>query len=273
MTKKSNLFVLGIVISLTTGVQVFAGNNAATASVKERYETAKQIAVYHSAGLEYVFNVFKKDGKLLQEVVSNKDEKQTAEVVLKVIVSHVSKSDVSAALERLSKNFPTQDAGNFKNTTMPKSVVYFDKVVDNIRDESLYEDAFAKAMDSKEFTAFSEPEQNDILLMFAIYADSYQYWTGNLNNWSNLTVSVLPPSDKPLIESNLKKFSWRNVGKADAAGAIGGAVGGAIGGAIAGSAVGGVGAIPGAIGGALAGAVSVGAGTSVTYALFQIFGL
>ncbi|MCL2596647.1 MAG: hypothetical protein FWD66_03110 [Paludibacter sp.] len=223
MKRNCKFLVLGIVISLTAGMQAFAGNNAATAAVNERYATAKQIAAYHSAGLEYVYNILKGDGQILKNLY-NADEKQRAEILLKITAEYVSKSDVKATLERLSKSFPTQDAGNFKNTNAPKSANYFDGVVDNIANENLREDAFTKAMNSKEFTAFSEPEQNDILLMFAIYADSYQYWNGNLKKWIDLSISAVGKPTDPQI--NL--ISWGKLGKADAKGAIAGFIAGAI---------------------------------------------
>ena len=159
------------------------------------------------------------------------------------------------------------------NQEIPESMIFLGNIMEIIKDqksiesmELIIEQEFASA----KFASFSETEQNEVLLMLAVFLDSMGYWSDNLADWLNMsnTNNFRSQIDDIYIdltnEDNWKTFVITAVcdmiggNTGGAAGAISTGTVGAIGGAIGGLFAGGIGAGPGAMVGGVGGAVGGG---------------
>ena len=242
-------------------------------SIQERFAISKEIASYHSDGLKFVYNQLKLQKNILQTSGDVKDEfirNATAEYMSQEKVhSRMAQFENQIRLEELKISLRSD------NQEIPESLIFLDNILENVKDqksiesiESIIEQAFASA----EFASFSETEQNEILLMFAVFLDSMGYWSENLADWLNMSNTNNFRSQQ-LNETDIEAMSAENKWKmyvftavcdmiggnnGGTVGSIAGGLGGAAGGAVGGLFVGGVGAVPGAIAGGVGGIVAGG---------------
>jgi hypothetical protein len=249
-------------------------------SIEERYAITKEIATYHSEGLNFAYNKLKEIReieKLSSSEVFLRDESKEDQLALinavvnefmsQELVSNLSKFDSKIKFIN-AENTIQENAFRSDNENEEKIIKifsFFDNIVNTITDLSLLELTIQNAINSEEFASFSEIEQNELLAMFAVFEDSANYWSKNSGKWDELLEG----------ENNLRTDIPKNPNKliveADAigyfAGSIGGAITGGIIGAITGSIAGGAGALPGGIIGWAAGAIGGGIGAAVTASL------
>ena len=252
-------------------------------SIMERFATCKEVAVYHSAGLDFAYNKLKEMKKmnLSRNLFFNVSAKEKVTLINSLTAEFVSQqyvvSNLSAANEKIDLlavekifgkevSFRSSDGSELSQDVL-KLCDYFDSVIDRIAGPSEVNSIIENAIQSTEFTIFSADEQNTLLMMFAIYEDSSVYWEENLDNWkelinsdksgTNLRAGGTTTSDDSVIGEDGLKI-WKADALGGAIGIVSGAIGGAIGGAVIGSLAGGVGAGPGAIAGGIGGAVSGG---------------
>jgi hypothetical protein len=260
--------VLLMFISCTQEESVnFQSNTGKDTSIAERFAICKEIAIYHSEGLKFIYD------KLYSNVNQGERNTTTHSIVAEFmsqehIKAGLSKYGGKLNLEEINAANPTVSfRGGGLTQTTPISIL--ENTVKNIESIAEIEPRIEAAFSTKEFLSLPEAEQNQLLLMFAVYMDSFNYWNENILDW-------VDPDDHDLHPSR----SWKAwavfigaVALADAkggtisgaAGAAGGAAGGAVTGAIAGGIGAGAGAAGGAVGGGVAGGVSGAITASISY--------
>ncbi|MDR0865410.1 MAG: DUF223 domain-containing protein [Candidatus Symbiothrix sp.] len=275
------------VIVLLSFILIFAAcsneesviDNQEVLSIQERYALTKQIAVYHSQGLDFAYNKLndlrKAQGlNASEKFFRNISEQEQMAMINSIVSEFVSQEAVLSNLNEFDTKINFKRTADMSNNGILRSsdndedpliklFSFFDNVVDQTADTDLLKSLISNAISSEEFTLFSEVEQNELLALFAIFDDSSKYWSENGEKWNNLIdgESGVLRSSSVGDDNNIDPdMALSKVGKADAigyfigglGGTIGGAITGAVGGAIAG---GGVGAAPGAVvGGAVGGA-------------------
>ena len=246
-------------------------------SLSQRYNIAKEIAVYHSQGLEFALTRLKSikseddlgfSTAFLRSSNSEKRENLVSDVVLEFMSQETIVSDFSRY-----ENFRLEDnsKGEFLKSSLNESgkiSSFFDETVKNASDLTMneLEALLEKAISSDEFSNFSEADQNLLLLTFAIFIDSANYWESNLQEWKK---SFHNSQNSPQLRGWWGDL-WDTVvdyAITDAKGAVAWGLAGAAGGAVGGSFAGGAGAVPGALAGGAAGAVGGAVGNSVEKAL------
>jgi hypothetical protein len=252
-----------------------SASNQTNSSVADRFATCKEAAVYHSQGLDFAYNQFKtmNKGERVRMFRNTSNQEKLAFINSSVrefmsqekIVSKVSVLNKRINLENYEREALNQkilrSSGDIElSPAILKLCSFFDSVVDKVTDISAIKPAIESAIRSEEFASFSEEEQNELLMMLAVYEDSSKYWEENIGDWveflggensdgvlrSSINTTTTNPAENFDIEE-AKISGW----KADGAGFLGGAIFGAIKGGIIGAAAGGVGAGPGALAGGL----------------------
>lgn len=262
--------------------QIQANSDPVSLSIIERFAICKEVAVYHSKGLEFAYNKIKSstDEKTLP-ALRNVTRQGKMELINGIVTDFISNEPIRTNLLKYdcNINLNNRNAINTQNSILrsgdsqdvPRIFTFFDHIVDvdKATNTASIQSLIESAINSEEFESFSEEEQNELLLMFAIFEDSSNYWTAHLNRWNNLVNrkndnTTLLRSGETVLADDIDIINDASIWKADAIGAIAGGVGGAIGGAIAGAFAGGVGAGPGAIAGGVGGAVSCAIASSLT---------
>lgn len=231
-------------------------------TVLGKFTLCQELALFHSRGLEYSIEKFSQDASYRE---ATKDQKIA--MITLATSDFSSQEAVFSTLRsfeaKISLNMPENVLRSANNDSTDVALIniltYFDSVVDKIIDASLVHSAILSTIKSEEFLAFPEAKQNVLLLMFAIYENSSQFWSDNSNILASVP-GVLKAGVIDDYESETDDDANRRIWKADAVGGLAGLIGGGIAGAITGSFAGGAGAISGgmtgAVGGAIGGAIS-----------------
>lgn len=287
MKKVFNLSMLFFCVFIYTTCSKEESNSfkSEEASIIERVASCKDIASYHSEGLDFAYNKLKEikrsnPSKNLFHKVSREDKMI---LINSLSVEFVSQQKVVSELSEANKKIDFLMPENTSNNevvlrssdgskltpNIKKIYDFFDSVINSVSYGNMQDDfIFENIIKSAEFIAFSTEEQNTLLLMLAIYDDSSKYWGENINNWKqlinednpniSLRSSVEGELDDISLDDDLKLKLFTADAVGGVIGAYSGGVGGLIGGAIIGSFAGGVGAGPGALAGGAAGAITGG---------------
>ncbi|MDR3339280.1 MAG: hypothetical protein LBT25_04130 [Candidatus Symbiothrix sp.] len=192
-----------LLIGSCTNEEQQANNEAQQiVSVQKRYAIAKDIAVYHSMGLDFAYsklqNLVKAQGPNFLRSASAKQEKEVilADIMTEFFSQAQIKSELSAFDSKfLLKKLPDAGgtslrSGDQEAINLNKEKCYFrfykaaSKSIDLNSEELLAR--FDKIIYSKEFLSLSEADQNEFLMMLAIQEDSSNYWENHLAEWKQL---------------------------------------------------------------------------------------
>jgi hypothetical protein len=216
-------------------------------SIQERYEITKEIASYHSDGLDFAYNKLmeiRKNEELNPSKVFFRNESKEEKMILintivndfvlqEKVVSNLAKYNNKINLGKFKKTDFNQvnlrsENGLELGSDVIKLLSFFDSIVDSTVETG--EPVIELAVRSEKFASFSEDEQNKLLMMFAVFEDSSKYWEEKTGSWEELL-------GEENIEGKLRSSRPQpyNTWKADGAGALGGLIGGALEGAISGS--------------------------------------
>ena len=261
------IFVYFCSCSNTDVEQKLPDDDIPTLSLQERYQSCKDLSKLHSDGLDAAYSALLADSRTgsssrLRSVSNGSNNiEEIAKIAGASITEFLSQEQAQATITDFNRKVKLQQPSG---TNLLKSsgdkmdnsnvLSLFDNTVGSLTEFSAVEQSIEETMYSDEFTALSEEEQNQLLLIFALFDDSSEYWTENSDNWNALFAGGNGQSGfEPIVTVS------NSIVKADAigggVGAIGGAIGGGIAGAIGGVFFGGAGAIPGAISGAVLGAI------------------
>ena len=152
-------------------------------SIQARFAICKDIAAYHSGGLEFVYNQLKGQ-KNIQRISG--DVEHT--FIKNAIIEYMSQEKVRSRMEQFENQIclETKSILRSDNQEIPEYVVFIINILENILEQDAIESAKSviyQALASSTFGSFSETEQNEILLLFAIFIDSVDYWSENLAYW------------------------------------------------------------------------------------------
>jgi len=242
-------------------------------SILERFAIAKEIANYHSEGLKFVYNQLKGQKSILQ---MGRDVKN--EFIQQSVAEYMSEEKIQSRISQFENQICLEKQDVFfrsGNQEPPETLIFFISVMENITDENAIEPIIEQALASDKFNSFSEAEQNEVLLMLAVFMDSVDYWSENLEDWNDLknvtsnfrSGEVTNAGGGEIVEDVRWKYIFVT-GLVDAIGGSNGAIkegligaaGGAGGGALGGILFGGLGAGPGAF----VGGVSCGVGGMIS---------
>lgn len=224
------------------------------------------VGVEHNKGLEYIYNELKKD------ISSTKTKDELFFNVEKHCNEFYAHSEVIKDYLQESKNISSQQLktvrANYENHKSHNS--YLDSTIANSNLSEVTKSLLVELMagidaavilddinlitneiNNKAINLISD--STELIILFTttnVLSYSCLYWSENLEEWE----ALFGNSNK-----SIAKFSWGELGKADAVGAVGGGVTGLICGAIFGPGalvVGGVGALAGGVGASAGDAVS-----------------
>jgi len=248
-------------------------------SITERYSICKTVAIYHSEGLDFAFNKIKKAREeqgsrgTISFLRSSSDDDKLS-IVNDIVTEFMTQEQISQNIAKFDSFLNLErtksiDEVSLRSAEEEKASVisFFENVVSEASAKGSSENLEAyieNVINTSEFASFSEIEQNELLLMFAIYIDSSNYWSKNIIEWSR----ICRGHDAPRLRSDDSLWDLIcHYASVDGKGAVIGGTAGAIGGAVGGAMAGGVGAGPGAIAGGVGGAVSGAVAASLNEAL------
>ncbi|MDR2087531.1 MAG: hypothetical protein LBP72_10235 [Dysgonamonadaceae bacterium] len=273
--------IFNIVVLLFSIVAFISCSNEESVSVhssiKEKFAICKDAATYHSAGLDFAYNQFRKirekeNLRSSKNVFTQLSKEEKLDLINASVTEFLSQEKIISNLTEYDNKIRLTKAEKFRSDTngfrsgnrlelTPDEInllSFFDQIVDAITDISEVESVIESAIQSEEFAFFTENEQNELLLMFATYEDSSKYWEENMANWLELfngeesNVSFRSSVTAPAEDWDIDLLTQKNAWKADGAGLLGGLIGGAI----FGSTLGPAGTIIGSVGGGLEGAIA-----------------
>jgi hypothetical protein len=262
-------------ISLSTdAVDSAITQKAARKDVDSRFLIAKEVATLHSDGLKFAYNQLEKIQELQPNYLEDISESELIEFCTRLGSDYMKQSEVTSSLLVFSNKLL------FPETANTQVFVFTDKIYEDIlakdADYGMIEEIIEAAIKSNEFFNFTEAEQNNLLLSFAIFLDSYEYWAYSLDSWLSLSNVENDMQRMVVPKVQLKKIpKWllnviyiaHNDANGGLAGGVGGAIAGAVGGAITGPGVlvsTGAGCAGGAIGGAVVASIGAAVGCMIT---------
>ncbi|MDR3217619.1 MAG: hypothetical protein LBU22_01340 [Dysgonamonadaceae bacterium] len=272
------LFSVLLIGSCTNEEQQTNNEAQQISSIQKRYAIAKNIAVYHSKGLDFAYgklqDLVKAQGSNFLRSASAKQEKEV--ILADIMTEFFSQAHIKSELSAFDSEFNLKKlpdvggtslrSGDLEAINLNKEKCYFrfykaaSKSIDLSSEELLAR--FDKIIYSKEFLSLTEVDQNEFLMMLAIHDDSSNYWENHLTEWKRLKEDGIQLRG---FWSDLKRLAVETVVIAitdsngavyvGSLGAVAGGAGGAVFGSFGGLAGIGVGAAAGAAGGFVYGIV------------------
>ncbi len=279
--------ILRSTIAMLLAIITFASCTNDDSSIEQKVESKtsitsklaqyREIAKYHSEGLEYAYDHLLGPNKTRTEVdLAEMNCNQRFELIKKVTNDYIATKDFPSDLIVTSTTRSDTDFIPFSEVRpeVREFIDYIEQFLLNVDSGNTISENVNELMSSLNnndyFNSLSEIDQQAFMMYIVVFEDSYLYWVNNVNSWpAGEQQTRFNPND-------LKRWWNRNryVVRADAvggiAGTIGGFVGGVVGGAIAGTLIcPGLGTVAGALYvGGVAG-ITTGVGTSVTNSIIS----
>ncbi|MDR1654245.1 MAG: hypothetical protein LBS01_11500 [Prevotellaceae bacterium] len=192
--------VLATVFTSCEKNENFSRQNTSQTTLMERFEVAQKAAGFHSGVLSAVFDTIQelKRTKGVDFVRQSFLYEQEGEILDRVFAVYFGESVAQELCQfnsfPLVNNLPKEDRGKvlIKSVEANTSEIahltdFYSSTVSDCMDLDANRRNIISAINSQEIaSAFSEEEQNTLLLMFAVFIDSYNYWTENINEWDGL---------------------------------------------------------------------------------------
>jgi|GEM_PF-3095703 len=268
------LILIGTYFSSCSDSEQDLYSNERAITIEERYQLSKDFAELHSKGLDFVYQDLYKhntNSNLLR--ASESDYAELMGVSLAEFLSQeqaiATISDFNQKMNFREKSMALRSSDD--NQDILEVLSFFDQAVDNIDNFLSPEFEIYQIIGSPEFAALSEVEQNQLLVLFAIFDDSANYWEESIEGWNDLFNDENNVATRSVgtIPNSVQVSANRTIAKADAIGGLSGAIGGGISGAIGGAFAGPKGALAGGIGGFIGGGVGGAISASLTMYLMQ----
>lgn len=239
------------------------------ASLSQKLKDAREIAKFHSEGLEFTLNKLTSETRSAIAPMEHFNKSMNKEnkliFVQQATADYMRESDILGNISPeniFNKGYLSlRSAGNyeyeyfmFKDLDI-KMKDFLETIIPNPENpeevDAQITNTVLELEDNSYFLSLPEYKQNIIIVYLAIFEDSYKYWSANGIKWYGNNSRTRGIRDW----WKRNKDTILSIAQADGKGAIAGGVGGAAGGAVAGAFAGGVGAGPGALVGGASGAV------------------
>ncbi|MDR2511148.1 MAG: hypothetical protein LBC89_01525, partial [Bacteroidales bacterium] len=228
--------------------------------VQQFVKMAQEGAIVHNEGLNYIYE------KLLETVIQNDVMTVVEDLTIEFIESHpFFQSNINSAIilakhgiEIIRQNRRDSDTKLWfeeSEERLSNGQKTWLLLINDAIDQNEDIDQLIKTLDQIKENVLKEGNDEEIfttVIAIETGKETLRYWYNHLNEWARFA-------------PEMKRWSWKQMARADLKGVIDGAIGGAIGGALAGG-------LAGAASGALAGAAGYGVASSASNAIGQLTG-